>query len=252
MAAIFRIHWPTYFRNRWLNSPEYATTNYNNPIWSGYLDRNTTGYKFTDVHATFNAAAINPSYSAVGSHYSSWVGFGGFSITGGYQSNGLLQAGVDCSLFGNGSTTVSPFWEAVPYNNEQYINNFPINQGDEIYVDISYSATNGTFSWYIEDETKGTATSSSVNGMSSLYDGTEAEAITEANQYSGQVDCGDFGSVNMGDMGTNATNNSHYSMLDPSNPYSIWKIAAQSTDVLIAPSSPTGTNSYVNYWHNAH
>jgi hypothetical protein len=233
------------------NTIEHAV----NPIWSGYLDyaQNAT-YNFTDLQGTFIASPIDSAYSSTGSHYSSWFGFGGYSGLEGHNSPYVLQSGISATLNSAGNTSFAPFWEIGGFNYEQNLGYLAIYSGDTMYVDISYTVNaGGDFKYFVENESTGKAVSGYVEDSSGYYDGTEAEAITEANSVDGQINCGDFHSVSFNNISTNSISNQRYGITDQDSPYQIFRLTAEDSNdtVLINASQPTSSSSFVTYWHNA-
>lgn len=234
-----------------------GTGNYYTDNWSGYVDYNTTGNDFTDVHGTWTVPSIS---SPDNSYYSSWVGFGGFTFSG-HSSPSVMQAGVQAELNNSGGFSLTPWWEIYPYNYEQPITNLTISPGDTLYTDISYTTNNGgTFSWYLEDETTGQAIPvQKITGVSPYYDGTEAEWIVERPTVNGSLSSlGDFGSsgIAYSSCSTNNTANMHEGLGDSTN-YQVEHLEMTSngestgTPLANASSISSSTVGYTDYWHGS-
>lgn len=224
------------------------------PNWSGYMDYNTIGYGFTNVQGTFYAPSAS---SPTNSYVTDWVGIGGMTISGVHNSPSVLQAGVMEEVVSNGSEYIYPWWEIYPYNNTQPINNLDVSPGDLVYVDISYSpSNNGTFSWYIEDETTGVATGvQSQSGIASYYDGDEAEWVVERPGVAGTLtNLSDFGYIAFFSCSTNNSDNQREGFADAQN-YELCKLIMTSNGssngtLLAEPGSvDTGDVGFGDYWY---
>lgn len=228
------------------NSVTTGTT----PKWAGYLDYNSTSNGFTDVHAYSYAEPISaPS----GSQYADWVGFGGMQISGLDGGSDVLQAGMIAQKTTSG-TIFTPCYDILPAfssTGPTPLSGLTISAGDQVYFDVSYTTANGgTFSWYVQDSTTGQATSNKLTGATTYYDGKEAEAVIEANGSS----LGDFSSDAFTLADTNNAGNLHYGLSDSSSPYTSYQLSAVSQttgDTLAAASTPTTSDSWTVYWHNA-
>ena len=242
-----------------------SISSYQNGTWGGYLDYNTTSYKFDAAQGEFVTKPIAATSQSYGSHYSAWVGIGGFSYQNGHQSPYVLQAGVAVQQSSTSTTdSFTPFWEIGGYNYQQPITNLAVHSNDTMYVDITYNASAypqsgyvpGVFSWFVEDESTGYSVSGSYQySAQPYYDGSEAEAITEANQVGGSIDCGDFETLPWSGTYVNVDNSSNtgYALGDTSNPFSIDYLYAYNQNdyhYIIQPGGFTSSSSFPTTWYN--
>lgn len=140
-------------------------------IWSGYVSKQASSTYYNEAFGEW----IQPSISATtctGATHLSWVGLGG------YGTSKLIQDGTNQSnqawyeYLGAGGTGVSI--TLLPAS-------LGIHSGDTIAAWTSYSA--GTAYWTVEDVTSGKASSATLTGASSFYDGSSAEFIDERTTF---------------------------------------------------------------------
>lgn len=151
--------------------------------WSGYYVEPGSFDAITGTFTVPGLSANQPSYCASvqgtpSCSLSEWVGVDGAN------NSSLIQAGVELTPEGNGSTyQIYPWWEILP-NVQTDVTTLTISAGDQVTVSI-FRATN-TNNWEIQivDDTtgRGFTTTQPYNGP-----GTSAEWIVEAPSTTSQT-----------------------------------------------------------------
>lgn len=221
--------------------------------WSGYMD---SGHTFKKVNGTWTIPTLADNVNQdAGTAYSvAWVGMGGST-----KKNPLIQAGSEqdmtVTIGSHGIRQYSPYyglwWEVVPLNYMQYITNLSIDPNDQLYVHISYNTSNsGTFRWYMENITTGYTTSGQKTGISSYYDGSTAEWITERpTENNALPSLADFGSIPFtNDTAVTSAGTSYY--IGQATHESLTMIDSTTGDTLANPSGLSSDGSFTDHWDN--
>ncbi|EOA87927.1 hypothetical protein ACJQWK_08669 [Exserohilum turcicum] len=158
--------------------------------WSGaVLEQPTSGY-FTSATGRFNV--VTPTYAgdSDSESASAWVGIDGDSC-----ASGLLQGGIDFTVDSSGDVSYDAWYEWYPDYAYDF-NNFDVNSGDIIQVDITAtSTTRGTVR--LTNTSTGKSVSKTLNAPSgSTLCRQNAEWIVEDFESgNSQVALSNFGTV---------------------------------------------------------
>lgn len=158
--------------NLWVAPSETApdlnvTSSTTSTIWDGYVEQSSTA--FTSVSGTFTVPTVQASLS---NEVSPWVGIDG------YGTNNLIQAGVTASG-GGGTVTYEAWWETLGSSSSAQNlppqNQFAAKPGDSINVAI-WQVSTGQWEITLNDTTSGQGFATQVS-----YTGTDdtAEWIVE-------------------------------------------------------------------------
>jgi hypothetical protein len=152
------------------SDPSFAVNSGN---WGGFVAKGHSNYVqvYDDQNIpTYNTSCGGPGHDLVGS----WIGLGGLN------SQKLIQQGFASGSSASATNGAHLWYE---YLNAQHPNppvyiGSTTRTGDVISESMSYSAGTVTFHWY--DRSNGQAWSDvRVSGLSSYYDGTTADFISE-------------------------------------------------------------------------
>jgi hypothetical protein len=160
--------------------------------WSGYsIPRLLNDWQ--DLSWNYTEGEWNVPYghnycynNSTGSQVTVWVGMGGDGWDGG-NANSIIQAGTD--TFDWPAADTEFWWEDYP-NPPQAVTNFPVSQGDDVFVEVTYH-TDKTTTFDFFDITKDTWTDLIESTPS--VDTTSAEFIVEDHKMS--WDYVNFGTV---------------------------------------------------------
>ncbi|MHB8191278.1 MAG: G1 family glutamic endopeptidase [Ferrimicrobium sp.] len=151
-----------------------------NGNWSGY-DVNATTQAWAGAQGEFAVPGIGTACGQ-SSVMSIWTGIGG------KNSSQLIQSGLAFNENISGQISLwTPFFEVLnsSYQNPPYElygaynRAIVVNSGDLVISDTQYHPSTGNASYYLEDLTTGQSASFTQTGVSSYYDGSTAEWISE-------------------------------------------------------------------------
>jgi hypothetical protein len=170
-----------------------ANTTYQSQQWSGIGVTGASGYfKANNSYVVGEFPGVPAIYTSVedckyGPYYATmWVGLDGY----GSASGDVLQVGVNLVACGNGTPPYQAWfeWNTADCNNGQYacsevtIGGFQVNQGDVLFVVVTYYTTSPNGNAYFVNYSTGQYTSVLFNEPSPTnyqYKGDTAEWIVE-------------------------------------------------------------------------
>jgi hypothetical protein len=143
-----------------------------NSHWSGYVAHPASGRHFVTAEATITQPTYHaPTSGCEPGYLVSWAGIGGF------KSNNLIQDGTEID---QGATYI-PWYEWLGAAGTINITPMPdvtIHAGDQVFIYVTYEASNETVGFYIADS-DGTGHSLVTSLGNGDFDGSTAEWIDE-------------------------------------------------------------------------
>lgn len=178
-------HGPARLRAESASSEENTLEFYN---WSGYIGlsgaKSYGSSSFYYVETDYVVPVARQAFGACTGSWdygSSWVGIDG------YQSNDVLQAGIEFDAYCNGGTTAvfySPWYEWYPFG-EVRISNLPIAPGDDYFVEVWHTSATQGFAYLVNLNTAQAVEVGFTAPSGTTLLGNSAEFITERPSVNG-------------------------------------------------------------------
>jgi hypothetical protein len=204
----------------------------------------------SDVKGSWKVPAIKGACPSSTQYASFWVGIDG------YDSNTVEQIGTDSDCL-NASPVYYAWYEFYPHN-FHYVPHMPIEPGDIMSAEVSYST--GEFTVSITDVTSGKSWST-THTMSNAKR-SSAEWIIEATSSGSRIfPLADFGTVDFGyrsekvslpcEATVNGASGPIGSAAFAANLFEITMVASDGKTVMSQPSDVTDETSFTDKWENA-